>query len=327
MKRPYIQTDNKQYMNEQVYLVVKVLFFNISIPVYTVRHAEHTDGIEARNVHVSSKIEYLTEQGSVTRRHSEAALAVERLYVRGWGLHKAVAQWLYGQKGSSARENTIFGVLGDGDGSSKDTSMYIGKGPGAIRTEKPEKEAATRQRPENGDASTAAKDRSDKGRSGTTKNAKNVVVSTSDASYAILKILTWLGSPVKSLVYEYSEFEQIPLMLQIFFHIPLLLTGLIVFVIVLTLDPDMNNTIIKNEIDKLPMLRYTKDMALQDCPVCIDAFSEGQEVRVLGCNHSFHRECIDAWLMNSLKCPICRAPVSNHTRSPSYEAYQTYYFV
>lgn len=41
------------------------------------------------------------------------------------------------------------------------------------------------------------------------------------------------------------------------------------------------------------------------CPICTDDFIKGQDLRVLPCNHQFHMECIDPWLMNvSGTCPL-----------------------
>lgn len=41
------------------------------------------------------------------------------------------------------------------------------------------------------------------------------------------------------------------------------------------------------------------------CPICTDDFVKGQDLRVLPCNHQFHVECIDPWLMNvSGTCPL-----------------------
>lgn len=41
------------------------------------------------------------------------------------------------------------------------------------------------------------------------------------------------------------------------------------------------------------------------CPICTDDFVKGQDIRVLPCNHKFHPECIDPWLMNvSGTCPL-----------------------
>ncbi|KAJ5143689.1 uncharacterized protein N7515_002476 [Penicillium bovifimosum] len=49
------------------------------------------------------------------------------------------------------------------------------------------------------------------------------------------------------------------------------------------------------------------DAGHPSCPICTDDFVKGQDLRVLPCNHQFHVECIDPWLMNvSGTCPLCR---------------------
>ena len=41
------------------------------------------------------------------------------------------------------------------------------------------------------------------------------------------------------------------------------------------------------------------------CSVCTDDFIKGQDIRLLPCNHKFHPECIDPWLLNvSGTCPL-----------------------
>ncbi|MCJ1386151.1 hypothetical protein MMC17_009277 [Xylographa soralifera] len=55
------------------------------------------------------------------------------------------------------------------------------------------------------------------------------------------------------------------------------------------------------------------------CSVCTDEFIKGQNVRVLPCNHKFHPECIDPWLLNvSGTCPLCRVDL-RPTASPMNE--------
>ncbi|KAH8703666.1 hypothetical protein BGW36DRAFT_369731 [Talaromyces proteolyticus] len=59
------------------------------------------------------------------------------------------------------------------------------------------------------------------------------------------------------------------------------------------------------------------------CPICTDEFVKGQDVRVLPCNHQFHPECIDPWLINvSGTCPLCRIdlhPAAEEGASPGDE--------
>lgn len=45
-----------------------------------------------------------------------------------------------------------------------------------------------------------------------------------------------------------------------------------------------------------------------NCVVCLESFKVGEKCRLLPlCNHSFHAECVDAWLMKMSSCPICRS--------------------
>lgn len=47
--------------------------------------------------------------------------------------------------------------------------------------------------------------------------------------------------------------------------------------------------------------------ATQGCTICAEDFVKGQDVRLLPCNHKFHPECIDPWLVDvSGTCPLCR---------------------
>ncbi|KAF9169396.1 hypothetical protein BGX21_010468 [Mortierella sp. AD011] len=45
----------------------------------------------------------------------------------------------------------------------------------------------------------------------------------------------------------------------------------------------------------------------ETCAVCLDEFSDGEEIRILPCHHEFHCECIDPWLTRkSSTCPLCK---------------------
>ncbi|KAF2738158.1 hypothetical protein EJ04DRAFT_71245 [Polyplosphaeria fusca] len=53
------------------------------------------------------------------------------------------------------------------------------------------------------------------------------------------------------------------------------------------------------------------------CSICTDDFEKGQDIRVLPCNHKFHPDCVDPWLLNvSGTCPLCRVdlrPTTSHS--------------
>ena len=51
----------------------------------------------------------------------------------------------------------------------------------------------------------------------------------------------------------------------------------------------------------------TDDAGQLGCSICTEDFTKGEEVRVLPCNHKFHPDCVDPWLLNvSGTCPLCR---------------------
>uniref|UniRef100_A0A7N0TSW0 RING-type E3 ubiquitin transferase n=1 Tax=Kalanchoe fedtschenkoi TaxID=63787 RepID=A0A7N0TSW0_KALFE len=65
-------------------------------------------------------------------------------------------------------------------------------------------------------------------------------------------------------------------------------------------------------IQSLPVLAYSsgfgKHPLVVDCPVCLTEFEEGEGVKMLpSCQHLFHPECIDTWLLSRASCPVCRA--------------------
>lgn len=45
------------------------------------------------------------------------------------------------------------------------------------------------------------------------------------------------------------------------------------------------------------------------CVICMGDFSVGEQLRILPCMHSYHKDCIDDWLMRSFTCPSCMEPV------------------
>ncbi|KAL1541512.1 RING-H2 finger protein ATL74-like [Salvia divinorum] len=75
--------------------------------------------------------------------------------------------------------------------------------------------------------------------------------------------------------------------------------------------PSMN----PEEIKKLECYDYKvegKGMRDVECAVCLEIFIVGERCRILPkCNHSFHAQCIDSWLLKTAACPICRAAVNS----------------
>ncbi|XP_030065510.1 E3 ubiquitin-protein ligase ZSWIM2 [Microcaecilia unicolor] len=65
----------------------------------------------------------------------------------------------------------------------------------------------------------------------------------------------------------------------------------------------------KHILKSFPVIMVRRRSALlnpgQQCRICLKAFSLGQHARHLSCNHKFHRECIDSWLLfEDNSCPV-----------------------
>lgn len=57
-------------------------------------------------------------------------------------------------------------------------------------------------------------------------------------------------------------------------------------------------------------LREENVMIGEECTICLSHFEGEQECIVLpGCDHCFHRECIDDWLREKSNCPNCRSNI------------------
>lgn len=45
----------------------------------------------------------------------------------------------------------------------------------------------------------------------------------------------------------------------------------------------------------------------EECPICLHVLKAGDSVRQLStCAHTFHRSCIDLWLLRRADCPLCK---------------------
>ena len=55
------------------------------------------------------------------------------------------------------------------------------------------------------------------------------------------------------------------------------------------------------------------------CPICLKDYHIDDEIcwsPNRNCNHAFHRECIEAWLLHHENCPMCRQNYCNSSRIP-----------
>lgn len=41
------------------------------------------------------------------------------------------------------------------------------------------------------------------------------------------------------------------------------------------------------------------------CSICLESYNE-QDIYILHCEHSFHRDCLNEWIKQKPNCPLCR---------------------
>lgn len=154
------------------------------------------------------------------------------------------------------------------------------------------------------------------------QNTENsMIFSISNYSFFLIKHFLATEKSMKIMFY-YSEVDKAPFWIQVFVHLPVLMLFMTIFILIAWFESGASESCIEDEIAKIPTQKYNASLNVHECSICLDSFSEEQSVKILGCKHCFHEECIDSWLRNMLKCPICRTSVCKIADSSSYQLYQ-----
>jgi E3 ubiquitin-protein ligase BIG BROTHER-like protein len=65
----------------------------------------------------------------------------------------------------------------------------------------------------------------------------------------------------------------------------------------------------KEEISKIPQRIWMRQNDTK-CSICFEEIKGGEWVRELGkCKHLYHRKCLDEWLNQEKRCPVCNEQV------------------
>lgn len=67
----------------------------------------------------------------------------------------------------------------------------------------------------------------------------------------------------------------------------------------------------KTQVNKLPIVSFSKYQYKKEdkCVICQYEFKNNERIRKLPCEHLFHKECVDEWLLKDKACPCCKKEV------------------
>ena len=75
------------------------------------------------------------------------------------------------------------------------------------------------------------------------------------------------------------------------------------------LIPKQKKKTIDNLSQYIEEQSLTKDMLekgeQKNCSICLEDFIVGEKIIYLPCFHYYHAKCIEKWMKNSDKCPLC----------------------
>ncbi|CAH8360235.1 unnamed protein product [Eruca vesicaria subsp. sativa] len=63
-----------------------------------------------------------------------------------------------------------------------------------------------------------------------------------------------------------------------------------------------------SDLESEMAIQTTKD-EYEECTICMDMISEGQDMNSLQCGHIYHHECITNWVKINESCPLCRETI------------------
>jgi len=69
----------------------------------------------------------------------------------------------------------------------------------------------------------------------------------------------------------------------------------------------------KRQLGSIDTALFSVKMNLNEkqCVICLEEFEEGTNLKRLCCNHHYHAGCIDKWLVQNGKCPLCNSKAVN----------------
>lgn len=117
-----------------------------------------------------------------------------------------------------------------------------------------------------------------------------------------------INNPTNVTIRKNDDFETLSLIIQIFLQLPPILT--VIFVIILYKafvdENEDSGSFYRYEDVGMSTYRMRANNMTSMCSICYEEFGGDDMIRILECEHCFHKNCIGLWLNRSNYCPMCR---------------------
>ena len=76
---------------------------------------------------------------------------------------------------------------------------------------------------------------------------------------------------------------------------------------------DFKRIVPDEELAKLQVVSFS-ELQTDDksCSICLDEFVPESQLYIIPCNHLFHKECLEGWVAENYKCPVCRCEIAKY---------------
>ena len=62
---------------------------------------------------------------------------------------------------------------------------------------------------------------------------------------------------------------------------------------------------IRNRREYEEIIEYERSFCQDICGICLEQMKTGENLYLVFCGHKFHTECMDRWLKEDNRCPLC----------------------
>jgi len=76
---------------------------------------------------------------------------------------------------------------------------------------------------------------------------------------------------------------------------------------------DFKRIVPHEELAKLQVVLFSElETDEKNCSICLDEFVSDSQLYTIPCKHLFHKACLEGWVAENYKCPVCRGEIAKY---------------